>query len=84
MMQDVVAELEAKGKREGIITHFEIREAVIGAGLRKEETVLVRAELEDRGIKVLNESAPEDSELKIIENGTAHGKRGRRRKKKAV
>ncbi len=66
-MQKVAAELEKKGRKEGIVTITEIREAVKVSGIGKDQTTLVFSELQEKGIKIIDEGAPDESELKSIE-----------------
>ena len=68
-IQMVTDNPEKSGKtNEDILTASEIRQAVDSAGLRKEQVTLVMKELQNRGIKVMNEPDPDESELISIEN----------------
>ena len=72
-MKKVAEDLEKTGKKEGILTVDEIREAVNGAGMTKEQASLVLSELRIRGVKVISESAPNESELITIEQDQLTG-----------
>jgi RNA polymerase primary sigma factor len=72
-MKKVAEDLEKTGKKEGILTVDEIREAVNGAGMTREQAVLVLSELRIRGVKVIRESAPDESELINIEQDQLAG-----------
>ncbi len=67
-IQDITENLVITGKSEGILTISEIRQAVNGAGLRKEQMAIVMADLQNRGIRVMNETDPDESELRSIEH----------------
>ncbi|MBR2736636.1 MAG: RNA polymerase sigma factor RpoD [Firmicutes bacterium] len=80
-MQKVTAELEKKGRKEGIVTITEIKEAVKVSGIGRERTTLVLSELQEKGIKIIDEGAPDESELKSIEQDEKEDKASDDRKK---
>lgn len=67
-MRKLTENLEKTGKTEGILTISEIRQAVNGAGMQKEQVALILAELQNRGVKVMEESDPDESDLLNIEH----------------
>ena len=80
-MQKVTAELEKKGRKEGIVTITEMKEAVKVSGIGRERTTLVLSELQEKGIKIIDEGAPDESELKSIEQDEKEDKASDDRKK---
>lgn len=83
-MNRITSNLAETVKKEGILTMAEITEAADAAGLKPEQKRLVIAEIRRRGIKIMKESAPDDSALKSIEAeeaGEAAGDDGKKRKK---
>ena len=72
-MKSVAENLEKTGKKEGILTILEIREAVTGAGMTKDQAALVLSDLRNRGIKVIYESTPDEAELFSMEQDEQNG-----------
>ena len=72
-MKSVAENLEKTGKKEGILTISEIREAVTGAGMTKDQAALVLSDLRNRGIKVIYESTPDEAELFSMEQDEQNG-----------
>ena len=67
-MQKVTDNPEKTGKKEDVLSASEVRQAVDGAGMREEQVAVVMEELESRGIKVMTEQDPDESELLSIEH----------------
>ena len=67
-IQHITENLVVTGKSEGILTISEIRQAVNGAGLRKEQMAIVITDLQNKGIRVMNETDPDESDLRSIEH----------------
>ena len=67
VQQRITEDLERTGMKEGILTVAEIRTAVQKAGMRKEQVSLVLSELQTKGVKIINESDPDEGDLRSIE-----------------